>query len=242
METLRWSFQIVLSISSKMWKYVCFQFRKCTRKILQHQVIRYDIVPLSPLSKHRLSIVKRKILVLDLDETLVHSHHNGVARQIVRPKMPPDFILDIEIERHPVQFFVHKRPHVSYFLDIVSKWYELVIFTASIQAYGTEVADILDAGKGILSRRFYRQHCTQEIGSYTKDLSTVSDDLSSIFIIDNSPGAYRAYPNNAIAIKSWFSDPTDIALLNLLPLLDALRFTSDVRSVLSRNLHLNKLS
>ncbi|CAH1286446.1 unnamed protein product [Diabrotica balteata] len=235
------SLQLLLSKASQIWQYVCTVFKKCTRSILQHQVVKYDIVPLSPLSKHRLSIVKRKILVLDLDETLVHSHHNGVVRQTVRPKMPPDFVLDLIIERHPVQFFVHKRPHVNYFLDIVSQWYELVIFTASIEVYGTEVADRLDAGTGILSRRFYRQHCTQEMGSFTKDLSTVSNDLSSIFIIDNSPGAYRAYPNNAIPIKSWFSDPTDIALLNLLPLLDALRFTSDVRSVLSRNLHLNKL-
>lgn len=47
--------------------------------------------------------------------------------------------------------------------------------------------------------------------------------------------------DNAIPIKSWFSDPHDIALLELLPLLDALRFTNDVRSVLSRNLHLHSL-
>ena len=42
-------------------------------------------------------------------------------------------------------------------------------------------------------------------------------------------------PDNAIPIKSWFNDPSDTALLNLLPVLDALRFVSDVRSVLSRN-------
>lgn len=40
---------------------------------------------------------------------------------------------------------------------------------------------------------------------------------------------------NAIPIKSWFSDPTDTCLLNILPFLDALRFTSDVRSILGRN-------
>ena len=70
-----------------------------------------------------------------------------------------------------------------------------------------------------------------------------------MFILDNSPGAYRAYPDNAIPIKSWFNDPSDTALLNLLPVLDALRwtilsrigllsysrFTSDVRSILNRN-------
>ena len=48
-------------------------------------------------------------------------------------------------------------------------------------------------------------------------------------------------PDNAVPIKSWFSEPHDTALLELLPLLDALRFTHDVRTVLSRNLHLHSL-
>jgi len=65
-------------------------------------------------------IVKRKVLVLDLDETLIHSHHDGVVRQTVKPGTPPDFVLKVTIDRHPVRFFVHKRPHVDFFLDIVS--------------------------------------------------------------------------------------------------------------------------
>ena len=48
-------------------------------------------------------------------------------------------------------------------------------------------------------------------------------------------------PDNAIPIKSWFNDPSDTALLNLLPVLDALRFVSDVRSVLSRNREAQRL-
>jgi len=78
----------------------------------------------------------------------------------------------------------------------VSKWYELVVFTASMQIYGAAVADKLDNRRGILKRRFYRQHCTPEMGSYTKDLTSVSNDLSSVFILDNSPAAYRAFPGN----------------------------------------------
>ncbi|XP_076633141.1 CTD nuclear envelope phosphatase 1-like protein dullard isoform X3 [Colletes latitarsis] len=184
-------------------------------------------------------IVQRKVLVLDLDETLIHSHHDGVARPTVRPGTPSDFVLKVTIDRHPVRFFVNKRPHVDFFLDIVSQWYELVVFTASMEIYGTAVADKLDNNRGILRRRYYRQHCTPEMGTYTKDLSAVCPDLASVFILDNSPGAYRAYPDNAIPIKSWFSDAGDTALLSLLPVLDALRFTQDVRSVLSRNLHLH---
>lgn len=230
-----------LLLASKFWNFLLYVFRKQVRSVIQHQAIKYDVIPLSPLSKHRLSLVKRKILVLDLDETLIHSHHDGVVRQMVSPGTPPDFILRVNIDKHPVRFFVHKRPHVDYFLDIVKDWYELVVFTASMEIYGTAVADRLAGDRKILQRRYFRQHCTLDYGAYTKDLSAISDDLSSIFILDNSPGAYRAYPDNAIPIKSWFSDPRDTALLNLLPILDALRFTTDVRSVLSRNLHLHNL-
>lgn len=76
----------------------------------------------------------------------------------------------------------------------MSQWYELVVFTASMEVYGTAVADRLDNNKGILKRRYFRQHCTLDYGSYTKDLSAIAQDLSCIFILDNSPGAYRAYP------------------------------------------------
>uniref|UniRef100_A0A915J9X0 FCP1 homology domain-containing protein n=1 Tax=Romanomermis culicivorax TaxID=13658 RepID=A0A915J9X0_ROMCU len=162
-------------------------------------------------------MVRRKILVLDLDETLIHSHHDGIVRPMVKPGTPPDFVLR------------------------VGQWYDLVVFTASMEIYGAAVADKLDANRNILNRRYFRQHCTLDFGGYTKDLSAICADLSSILILDNSPGAYRQFTDNAIPIKSWFSDPTDTALLSLLPFLDALRFTSDVRSVLSRNLHLHRI-
>lgn len=37
---------------------------------------------------------------------------------------------------------------------------------------------------------------------------------------------------NALPIEGWTSDPNDEALLDALPVLDSLRFTSDVRKVL----------
>jgi TFIIF-interacting CTD phosphatase-like protein len=48
-----------------------------------------------------------------------------------------------------------------------------------------------------------------------KDLATVNSDLSSVFILDNSPGAYRHYVENAVPIKSWFSVSIKSGLGNL---------------------------
>lgn len=225
----------------RIWTLIMYVLRRNLKKVIQHKTVKYQLLPLSPISIERLRLVKRKTLVLDLDETLIHSHHDGVVRQTVRPGTPPDFVLRVTIDHHPIRFFVHKRPHVDLFLECVSQWYDLVIFTASMEIYGAAVADNLDKNRGVLNRRYFRQHCTLDCGSYTKDLSMVNEDLSSVFILDNSPGAYRYNPDNAIPIKSWFADPSDTALLNLLPMLDALRFVTDVRSILSRNLHLHSL-
>ncbi|KAG7314984.1 hypothetical protein KOW79_022287 [Hemibagrus wyckioides] len=159
-----------LGVASRIWGFILYILRKHLRTIIQYQTVRYDTLPLSPASRNRLNAVKRKILVLDLDETLIHSHHDGVLRPTVRPGTPPDFILK------------------------VSQWYELVVFTASMEIYGSAVADKLDNNRGILKRRYYRQHCTLDLGSYIKDLSVVHNDLSSIVILDNSPGAYRSHP------------------------------------------------
>ena len=165
--------------------------KKQVRVVQQHNAIRYDLSPLSPLSSHRLRLVRRKVLVLDLDETLIHSRHAGLLRSSEDPGFPPDFILRVAIDNHPVRFLVHKRPHVDHFLSVVSQWFELVVFTASMEIYGQAVADKLDSNQGMLNRRYYRQHCTLDFGSYTKDLSAICADLSSVFILDNSPGAYR---------------------------------------------------
>lgn len=130
-----------------------------------------------------------------------------------------------------------------------------------MEIYGAAVTDKLDNNRKILPRRYFRQHCTLEYGAYSKDLSVVNRDLSRVFILDNSPIAYRSFPLNAIPsncfsfrekrkrnettfsiclVQSWFSDPSDTCLLSLLPFLDALRFCRDVRSVLAMNLHLHQ--
>ncbi|XP_060060261.1 CTD nuclear envelope phosphatase 1 isoform X2 [Erinaceus europaeus] len=144
-----------VAFAAKLWSFFIYLLRRQIRTVIQYQTVRYDILPLSPVSRNRLSQVKRKILVLDLDETLIHSHHDGVLRPTVRPGTPPDFILKVVIDKHPVRFFVHKRPHVDFFLEVVSQWYELVVFTASMEIYGSAVADKLDNSRSILRRRYY---------------------------------------------------------------------------------------
>jgi hypothetical protein len=52
----------------------------------------------SAVSRHRLTLVQRKTLVLDLDETLIHSHHDGLPRNpSIKPGTPHDFTVSFPI-------------------------------------------------------------------------------------------------------------------------------------------------
>jgi RNA polymerase II subunit A small phosphatase-like protein len=86
----------------------------------------------------------KKCLVLDLDETLVHSSFKVVfptsslllpasscltAQQILHQA---DFTIPVEIEGQYHNVYVIKRPGVDQFMKRVGELYEVVVFTASV--------------------------------------------------------------------------------------------------------------
>jgi CTD small phosphatase-like protein 2 len=133
-------------------------------------------------------------LVLDLDETLVHYFEVGGEGNFLR------------------------RPGCEQFLEDASKYFEIVIFTAALQDYADWVLDQLDPS-GCISHRLYRQHAVFTGSYYVKDLSQIGRELSKVIIVDNIAENFQAQPDNGILIRSWFDDPNDNALLELLPLL-----------------------
>lgn len=177
----------------------------------------------------------QKTLILDLDETLIHSMAKG-------GRMSTGHMVEVKLstatgqgvpQLHPILYYVHKRPHCDDFLRRVCKWYNLVIFTASVQEYADPVIDWLEQERKFFSGRYYRQHCTFRQGAFIKDLSSVEPDLSKVMILDNSPLSYMFHQDNAIPIEGWISDPTDNDLLHLVPLLEGLQYVTDVRAFLA---------
>ncbi|VFR03034.1 unnamed protein product [Cuscuta campestris] len=104
---------------------------------------------------------------------------------------------------------------------------------ASQSIYAKQLLDILDPDGKYISRRAYRESCIFSDGSYTKDLTVLGVDLAKIVIIDNSPQVFRLQVNNGIPIKSWFDDPSDSALISLLPFLETLADADDVRPIIA---------
>ncbi|RMZ83734.1 hypothetical protein DV738_g977, partial [Chaetothyriales sp. CBS 135597] len=193
---------------------------------------------------------QQKTLVLDLDETLIHSLARGGRMSsghmvevklntpvavAVSPTTPGQAAAPTQVigPQHPILYYVHKRPHCDEFLKKVCKWYKLVIFTASVQEYADPVIDWLEQERKYFTGRYYRQHCTLRNDAYIKDLSLIEPDLRKVIILDNSPVSYVFHQHNAIPIEGWISDPSDNDLLHLIPMLEALQYVPDVRSLLA---------
>lgn len=170
-----------------------------------------------------LSVAGKKTLVLDLDETLVHSSF--------KPIPDPHFIVPVEIEEQVHKVYVLKRPGVDNFLAAVGEKYEVVVFTASLAKYADPVLDLLDPRK-VIRYRLFREACSNYKGNYVKDLNVIGRELKNTIIIDNSPSSYLFHPENAIPCGSWFDDETDTELYDMLPLLDELVTVDNVRTAL----------
>ncbi|KAF3081171.1 hypothetical protein TWF569_004481 [Orbilia oligospora] len=164
----------------------------------------------------------KKCLVLDLDETLVHSSFRQLLQQ-------PDFTIPVEIEGSYHNIYVIKRPGVDQFMKRVGELYEVVVFTASVSKYGDPLLDQLDI-HSVVHHRLFRDSCYNHQGNYVKDLSQLGRDLKDTIIIDNSPTSYIFHPQHALPVSSWFSDAHDNELLDLIPVLEDLA-TTQVRDV-----------
>lgn len=168
--------------------------------------------------------IGRKTLVLDLDETLIHSCFRHVPN--------PDITITVEIDEHHHKVSVRKRPGVDEFLAQVAQLYEVVVYTASKAKYANPLLDQLDKN-GVVASRLFREACTRHTGGYVKDLSRLGRELKHVIIIDNSPLCYALQPQNAIPIKTWRDDMSDNELLELIPILQSLAEVDNIPLLLN---------
>jgi Dullard-like phosphatase family protein len=153
------------------------------------------LIPSAPFIKARKNPKFLYTLILDMDETLIHNitTNNGNL------------------------FFM--RPGVKQFLEILSKTYEIIIFTASVRDYADNILNIIDPGKTLIQHRLYRQHCTQDGTNSYKDLSKIGRDITKTLIIDNIADNFKLQKENGLYIKTWEDDLSDMQLIGILDLL-----------------------
>lgn len=195
------------------------------------QVFEHPLKSLLPIKTRN---TPRLTLVLDLDETLVHSE--------IKPINTANFIINITYEARPCSIYVNFRPGLFNFLETVSKHFELVLFTASHKLYAEQVMKLIDPKMKYIKHRLYRDSCLEYNGNYIKDLRILGRNLKETIILDNSIQAFALQPDNGIPIISWFNDQMDQELFKTSQFLEHIKNVIDVRTVLSEAFKLSNLN
>ena len=182
------------------------------------------------------SKIKKKTLILDLDETLIHSY---ITNDLITNSNNNLLFKYYSIEDNSLKYIkVIIRPYLKEFFSAISQKFEIVIFTASVKNYASPLIDIIDINK-ICKHRLFRDDCLLFNGTFIKNLDLLNKNLKNVIIIDNSSKSFLLHPENGIKIKSFFNDLNDKELLYLIPILNFLSDVDDVRKYIKKIKDLN---
>lgn len=179
----------------------------------------------------------RKTLILDLDETLIHSDFDGAF-------LNHDSIINFKYGEEEVDVPLFIRPGLQDFLQKASEKFEILVFTASVQEYADAVLNHLDPENKFFPHRFYRNNCICVGGKvFIKDLRIFTNRKpQNLIMVDNSLYSFTNQISNGVLINSFYNDKEDRELYNLLNYLENyLHLIQDVRSVNEKVFNFNSI-
>jgi CTD small phosphatase-like protein 2 len=171
----------------------------------------------------------RASLVLDLDETLIHTEVDFI------PDADFTFCLPGGGDNGLQVMYVRVRPHALAFLAFCAAKFEVIVFTASERPYAEAVLRHLDPAGLLVDHVLCREDCTFVDGEFTKDLGALSRDMRRVALVDNRPEMYCFHAANGVPVSSWFEDRRDCELLRLRPKLEAMAAAKDVREYVTHH-------
>ncbi len=181
---------------------------------------------------------ERTLLILDLDETLIHARETPLARQA-------DFIV--------YDYHVYRRPHLAEFLARCALDYELAVWSSASDAYVAAVVARIFLDPERLHFVWGRSRATLRRMSpsyddaafhdpwdhlhYVKPLSKVRRagwNLDRVLIVDDTPAKCIRNYGNAIYPRPYEGEVEDDELKHLGEYLKSLKDVTNVRSIEKR--------
>jgi len=170
----------------------------------------------------------KKLLILDLDETLFHASKT-------RLPITHDFTIE--------NYFAYKRPHVGAFIEFCKQRFELAVWTSATSDYAHCVVSEVIGDPEELKFLWHREQCITRMNTFTyepiyiKDLKKVKRkgiDLNHVIALDDSPEKLKRNYGNLLRIDPFVGDVADDALIRLMPYLETLQMVKNVRTVEKR--------
>lgn len=186
-----------------------------------------------------------KLIILDLDETLLHATCSG---------------LDRESELLIGSYAVYIRPHANEFIEFCfQNFAHVAVWTSATMDYAVEACEYLfEENYERLEFIWARERCTRRFNSeyfewdWIKDLKKVKKKgftLDKVIMIDNTPGKLRRQYGNLVRVKDFegcIKDNELVLLMRYLPLLgevDNIRVVEKRgwRNKFSENINIEKI-
>eukprot|EP00826_Nyctotherus_ovalis_P057436 TRINITY_DN7849_c0_g1_i2.p1 TRINITY_DN7849_c0_g1~~TRINITY_DN7849_c0_g1_i2.p1 ORF type:complete len:498 (-),score=152.55 TRINITY_DN7849_c0_g1_i2:110-1603(-) len=177
----------------------------------------------------------KKLLVFDLDETLVHCVTDNLEKA--------DNLITVILNKDDqIKAGINIRPHAIECLKTLTEYYELIVFTASHPNYADVVIDLIDPDKKIFSKRLFRNSCIRtDINLFIKDLRILGKDLRSVIIVDNSIFSFAFQLDNGVPIIPFYDDKEDCIMPKIRDYLISLKDLEDIRAINTRTFSLTEL-
>ncbi len=167
----------------------------------------------------------RLLVILDLDETLVHVPSHQLARA-------PDFTsLD-----QPV----YVRPHLGEFLEAVRERYRVAVWTTAERTYAEAILAEIIPWSRELAFLWCREECEVHVdqasqqSGLVKQLSAVEaagHHLARVVVLDDSPQKHPSDRGNLLPIRAYCGESFDEELLATLEYLRTLEAEEDIRTI-----------
>ena len=163
---------------------------------------------------------KKKLLLLDLDETLIHSEirnrNNFHILNKLKDKVNCYHKVFSYIDNNYLYYFdIFFRPHLFDFLHEIQNYFDIGIFTASSKGYADTIIDYIDPSRTIFNFRLYREACINIQNSiYIKDLRIIRNyETNNVILLDNSLYSFINQPKNGMLVYSFYWDDKDDQLI-----------------------------
>lgn len=185
------------------------------QQLLLQQLLTLQQPPPSPRASPQLSHQAKPLLILDLDETLVHTVEVDKPQP---PGLTPDYV--VGSCRHQV----YRRPFLDEFLTIVGQYYDLAVWSSAGSLYVEPTVELIFADFSAPLFVWSSNRCTRRFDHeshqeyFIKDLKKVRKkgfDPERMLIVDDTPQKSERNFGSVVYIAEFNGEVDDCELLYL---------------------------